>query len=100
MENENSNMSANFYKIESYNDDMMVDYDMFFDDKIQEVLKKYNYDYKFLLRELSSYLDYDELIEILKTLNISMNEYLNPTYEIFDKIRLFVIKENLLKKNV
>ena len=96
---ENLNDDINdFYKsIEDSSEEWSLDEKMFSDENIHEVVKKYNYDYKYLLREMSLYFDYNKLLEILNTLGISMNEYLNPTYEIFEKIRLYVIKEKILK---
>ncbi len=86
-----------FYKpLDNDEDEWILDAEKFNDENIQEVVKKYNYDYKYLLRELSLYIDYNTLLEILNTLGIAKNEYLNPTYETFEKIRSYAIKENLI----
>ena len=64
-----------------------IEEDIFEDDKIEETLRKYNYDYKLLLRELTSFISYGELQELLRECDIKMEEYLNPTYETFDIMR-------------
>lgn len=68
-----------------------LDEDMFKDENIAETIKKYNYDYKYLMRELSLYLSYDELLEILNLSGVSMSEYLSPTYDTFEKVRNYII---------
>ena len=68
------------------------DLDIFSDDNLEETLRQYNYDYKSLLRELTSFIDYSVLIEMLGELGIKKEEYLNPTYVTFEKIRNRIIK--------
>ena len=70
----------NFYQNNDNNlNDWNIDENMFSDENIGEVEKKYNYDYKFLLRELSLYVDYSKLIEIFyRSNNI---EYIRNIYE-------------------
>ena len=67
------------------------DADIFSDENIENTLREYNYDYKLLLRELTSFIDYSVLMEILSELGIKKEEYLAPTYVTFEKIRAAVI---------
>ena len=71
-----------------------IDEDIFEDENIEETLRKFNYDYKSLLRELTSFIDYSELMELLNECGIRKEEYLNPTYVTFEKIRDKVIHNN------
>jgi len=72
-----------------------IEEDIFEDEKIEETLRRYNYDYKYLLRELTSFISYADLIDLLKECNITMEEYLNPTYEVFDIIRDKIINTKI-----
>ena len=68
-----------------------IEEDIFEDKNIEKTLKRYNYDYKSLMRELTTFIDYSELLEILDKCGIKKNEYLNPTYITFEKIRNYII---------
>ena len=72
-----------------------IEEDIFEDENIEETLRKFNYDYKSLLRELTSFIDYSELVNILNECGIKKEEYLNPTYVTFEKIRDKVIHNNI-----
>ena len=65
----------------------------FKNENIEETLRKYNYDYKALMQELTTFIDYSELLEILNSCGIKKVDYLNPTYVTFEKIRKKIIKE-------
>ena len=82
--------------INSQQDDAFeIDEDIFEDENIEDTLRKYNYDYKSLLRELTSYINYSDLINILNECGIRKEEYLNPTYVTFEKIRDKIIHNNI-----
>ena len=86
---EDNNIYSNFNP-----EEWEIEEDIFEDDNIAETLKKYNYDYKSLMRELTTFIDYSKLLEILNECGIKKEEYLNPTYVTFEKIRNKIINGN------
>ena len=93
---ESSNIEESYddiYKDLSVNNEneFFIEEDIFADENIEATLKRYNYDYKTLMRELTTFIDYSKLLEILNEFNIKKEEYLNPTYVTFEKIREKII---------
>ena len=95
QENNELNIEQDIVIQDESNEDWFLDEEMFKDENINETIKQYNYDYKSLMRELSLFLSYDRLLEILNQCKVSMNEYLNPTYETFDKVRDAIINGDM-----
>ena len=92
--NYNFEDDSDFTLADVNSDELSIDEDAFFDENIEETLKKYNYDYKALMRELTTFIDYSELLEILNECGIKKEEYLNPTYITFEKVRDKIIHKN------
>lgn len=91
-------VEENPYNMENIeNEELYIEEDIFEDDNIETTLKKYNYDYKVLLRELTTLIDYSRLLEILNECGISKEEYQNPTYVTFEKIRDKIIHSGKTK---
>lgn len=51
-------------------EEWVIDEDVFEDENIEETLIKYNYDYKALVRELTTFINYSELLKILNSCGI------------------------------
>ena len=68
--NYNFEDDSDFTLADVNSDEWSIDEDAFFDENIEETLKKYNYDYKALMRELTTFIDYSELLEILNECGI------------------------------
>lgn len=94
LSNYNFEDDSDFTLADVNSDELSIDEDAFFDENIEETLKKYNYDYKALMRELTTFIDYSELLEILNECGIKKEEYLNPTYITFEKVRDKIIHKN------
>ena len=78
-------------------DDWEIEEDIFENQNIEDTLKRYNYDYKALMRELTTFIDYSRLLEILNECGITKEEYLNPTYVTFEKVRDKIINNGVKK---
>ena len=94
LSNYNLEEESDFTLADANPEEWSIDEDIFFDENIETTLKKYNYDYKALMRELTTFIDYSELLEILTECGIKKEEYLNPTYVTFEKVRDKIIHKN------
>jgi hypothetical protein len=57
---------------------------------IEHTLKKYNYDYKRLMKRLTFKMSMDELQKAVKACDLDPELYYNPTKESFETMRLYV----------
>lgn len=76
------------------NEDEDKTVDMFYglhDNEIEKTLQKYNYDYKRLMKRLTFNLNLNKLNQVLRKCLIEPDEYENPTAEIFEIIRNYLV---------
>lgn len=76
---------------ESPEEDAILEEDIFEDYNIEDTLRRHNYNYGELIKNLLYGIDYDELMEILSECNINQDDLNHPSAEVFETLRNRII---------